>query len=458
MVNEQSLHHMCRIVLALISTFTACVYAQDAPVTFKTDVTLARIDAQVLDQNGRAVSGLEASDFVLRVDGRVVAIRNFASENMPIDILMLLDVSGSMQPHVERIAYAAQQALDVLTPKDRVAIMVFDTYTRLRLPFRTSHSEITAELNRVLRSERFNGGTHITHALLDGASYVQREARPDARRAIVILTDDETQDSEDEPRVENALARANAVLGFLQAPYEPPTMNGGGRRPRTWGGGGWPGGGTGWPGGGGIGFPGGGPVILGRGGPGVYGGDRSHTAGTSTIASDSGGDTIRVDQASALEDTLARLRRRYTFNFYFPAGVNEHAAVHVELAQQARIRYMDAEVHSRRVFISSQGSSEYAGPTVVTRSPANNAASNVSASEGETTSQASPPGRRHVAVNEDSGPRGPRVDTPGDDSNNSTPKSEASPTDGASSPNTQSPDKQNSAPGGWPRTNQNNPQ
>jgi VWFA-related protein len=450
---------MYRVVLVLISTFTAGLYAQDPPVIFKSDVALARVDAQVLDQSGRAVSGLEANDFVLRVDGRIVAIRNFASENMPIDILMLLDVSGSMQPHVERIAYAAQQALNVLTEKDRVAIMVFDTYTRLRLPFRTNHSDITAGLNRVLRSERFNGGTHITHALLDAASYVQREARPDARRAIVILTDDETQDSEDEPRVENALARANAVLGFLQAPYEPPTLNAGGRRPRTWGGGGgsWPGGGTGWPGGGGIGFPGGGgPVILGRGGPGVYGGDPSHSAGTSTIANDSGGDTIRVDQASALEDTLARLRQRYTFNFYFPSGVTEHAAVRIELAQQARIRYTAAEVHSRRVFMSNQGSNEYAGPTVVTRSPANDTASNVSAPESDTTVQTSPSSHRHV--NEDSGPRGPSVDAPGNDSDNSTPKSDAPPAQGASSPNAESPNKQNPAPGGWPRAHPDNPQ
>jgi hypothetical protein len=287
---------------------------------------------------------------------------------------------------------------------------------------------------------------------------VQREARPDARRAIVILTDDETQDSEDEPRVENSLARANAVLGFLQAPYEPPTMNAGGRRPRTWGGGGWPGGGTGWPGGGGgIGFPGGGPVILGRGGPGGYGGDRSHTAGTSTIASDSGGDTIRVDEASALEDTLARLRQRYTFNFYFPSGAAEHAPVRVELAQQARIRYTDAEVHSRQVFISGHGSSEYAGPTVVARSPTNDEATNASSSAGDTAAQGSPSGHRRVAVNEDSAPPGPRLDSSDDDADTSTSKPAGTPSQGASSSSAQNPNKQNSTPG-WPRTGQNNPQ
>jgi hypothetical protein len=110
---------------------------------------------------------------------------------------------------------------------------------------------------------------------------------------VVILTDDETQDAQDEPRVESALSRANAILSFLQAPYEPPTarrMPGGGRRR---------GGGIGFPGGGGISLPGGGWP---GGGAGQV--DRSHTAGTDTIALDSGGDTMSVNNTSALEDTL----------------------------------------------------------------------------------------------------------------------------------------------------------
>src|SRR5579875_3814025 len=130
--------------------FVAQAFAYDNPTVFKTDVAMARIDAQVLDRDGRAITGLRREDFVLRVDGRVVPIRNFASENMPLDVLLLLDVSGSMQPHV-----------------DRMAVMVFDTYTRLRLPFRQDHEEIVQALNRVIRSEGFNGGTHITHALLN---------------------------------------------------------------------------------------------------------------------------------------------------------------------------------------------------------------------------------------------------------------------------------------------------
>ncbi|MDQ2842182.1 MAG: VWA domain-containing protein [Acidobacteriota bacterium] len=439
-------HVLIPFLLACATGLPVCA---DEP-TFKSDVAMTRVDAQVLDQTGRAVTGLEASDFVLRLNGQVLPIRNFASENMPIDILLLLDVSGSMEPHVERIASAAQQALNVLAAKDRVAIMVFDTSTRIRLPFRSSHSEITGELDRLLRSEGFDGGTRITSAMVSAANYLAREARPDARRAIVILTDDETQDREDEARVESALARANAVLSFLQAPYEPPTARGGGGgRPRgTWGGGGgWPGGGGGWPGGGGIGFPGGGgPVVV---GPGGY--DPSHSAGTANIAQDSGGDTMRVEEASALEDTLARLRQRYALYFYLPEGLTgaDKTTPRVDLSQEARMRFGDAEVRSRRIYISG-GTNERSGPTVVTRGPGpGDTNQGQSSSQGQTASETSPaPKPRKVAVNEDSGPK---VNTIDPDDGAATPPSSPAPTQNPAQTATPAPAK-----GGWPRaTGQN---
>ncbi len=432
--------------LLFASLLAPCLLAADDPVVFKSDVALTRVDAQVLDREGRALTNLQADDFVLRLNGQVLPIRNFASENMPLDILLLLDVSGSMQPHVQRIASAAQEALNVLTDKDRVAIMVFDTRTRVRLPFRSSPSEVTSELNHLLRSERFNGGTRITQSLIEAASYVGREARPNARRAIVILADDQTQDGEDEPRVEAALTRANTVLSFLQAPYEQlqgPYGGGGGGGHRR-GGGTW-GSGGGWPGsGGGIGFPGGGPVILGPRSPGGYGRtDPSHSAGTATIASDSGGDTMPVQSASALEETLARLRRRYTLYFYAPEGAKSTLSelpVQVDLSQRAKRRYDGAEVRSRRVYLSGGASgSESAEPTVVTR--VQSRADDTSA-EPTWSIDSTPQGRRK-AVNESSASP---VNTVGNDDDAATPSQPAPPQS--------TPSPQSAQHSGWPRAHQ----
>ena len=83
----------------------------DDEVVFRSDVSLVRVDAQVVDSNNRTVTHLTAEDFVLRLDGRALPIRNFVSEGMPVDVLFLLDVSASMRPHVQRIADASGQAL-----------------------------------------------------------------------------------------------------------------------------------------------------------------------------------------------------------------------------------------------------------------------------------------------------------------------------------------------------------
>src|SRR5438445_7140199 len=218
----------------------------DDEVVFHSDVSLVRVDTQVLDRDNRAITGLNVEDFILLENGKPQEIRNFANENMPVDVLLLLDVSGSMRPHVERIASAAHQALRVLGERDRVAIMVFDRSARLRLPFRSSRDDIERGLESLLRQESFNGGTDITQGMLEAAHYVWREARHDARRAIVILTDDETEFERNEAKVSQALVKADAVLSALIAPdaMRYSGMPGGGRR-RGGSGGSWPGSGGG---------------------------------------------------------------------------------------------------------------------------------------------------------------------------------------------------------------------
>jgi VWFA-related protein len=213
--------------------------AAEEEVVFRSDVSLVRVDVQVLEAN-RPIVGLRAGDFVLREAGRVQEIRNFATEEVPLDLLMLFDVSVSMRPHIERVVEASGQALRAMGAQDRVGVMVFDRATAVRMPFRNVRDSVEAEMRNVIRQERFNGGTDITRALLAAADHVGRAARRDARRAIVIVTDDRSERGRDEGRVLQALTRADAVLSALIAPDATARIFGGGPRPR-------PGLGTGWP-------------------------------------------------------------------------------------------------------------------------------------------------------------------------------------------------------------------
>ncbi len=205
-------------LLAVPTAAVATPQADDPPITFRSDVSLGRVDAQVVDGGNHPIRDLRVQDFILRVDGKPQEIRNFQSEKMPIDVVLLLDVSRSMEPHIRRVATASHQALRALGGQDRIATLVFDRFTRLRMPFRPNRLDAERELESVLDRETFEGGTDITRGLLDTASYVEQNARRDARRAIVIVTDDQTERSRNEAAVLHALTRADSVLSALIAP------------------------------------------------------------------------------------------------------------------------------------------------------------------------------------------------------------------------------------------------
>jgi hypothetical protein len=340
---------------------------ESTPV-FRSEVSVGRIDALVLDRSQRPIAGLLKEDFVLRQDGKNIPIREVGYEDLPVDVLLLLDVSGSMQAHVQKVANAAHEAMSVLGSQDRVGIMVFDTRTRLKLPFRQDLNVVEQQLDEVVRREHFNGGTNINGALMDAAAYVEREGRRQTRHAIVIVTDDQATPC-NQPRVLAALDKADAVLMVLLAPLaemigpfppngprrsSPPVMT------------------APWPGAGG---PLGGvifgprrtpPTVPGSGGPTATVNFPTTWAGSPEIARASGGDSMSVNDGSAVETTFERIRQRYAVYFHLPEGMDASRGLELDLANAARRRHPDASLQYRRVGLTQEATR----PGLISRVPA----------------------------------------------------------------------------------------
>ncbi|MCU1336756.1 MAG: von Willebrand factor, type [Bryobacterales bacterium] len=380
---------------------------ENTPV-FRSEVSMGRIDTLVMDRSQHPISGLRKEDFLLRQDGKLIPIRNLSYEDLPVDVLLLLDVSGSMRVHVQKVASAAHGALAVLGDQDRVGIMVFDSRTRLRLPFRQNLNEVERKLDDVVQTESFNGGTNINGALLDAAAYVERQGRPQTRHAIVIVTDDQASPC-DQARISAALDRADAVLMVLLAPAfmgPGPTgpYPGGGGRPRGYPPvlGPWPGGQD--PLGGiilgrrrgpsGIPVPGSPPVTVGN--PGGI------SAGSPQIARASGGDALNVNDAAAAENTFERIRRRYAIYFYPPAGIEIGRGMQLDLTESARRKHPDAALQYRQVALAKDG----ARPGLITRVPAHPPSGRDPEPVTAESSDSSPAlARRRPGVSDSTGPQ-----------------------------------------------------
>lgn len=164
---------------------------QDAPV-FKSDVALVKVDAEVLDAEHRLLGGFRKEDFRILDNGSPQDILYFSQGEVPLDVLLLFDISSSMAPKLRKVAASAHAALAELKPGDRAAVMIFWRKTELITPFTNDLSAIEAAINdRVL--QRTLGGTHILGAINDAADYIRHQPRGDHRRAIVIVTDNHGQ-------------------------------------------------------------------------------------------------------------------------------------------------------------------------------------------------------------------------------------------------------------------------
>lgn len=184
--------------------------AQDIP-TYRANVQFIRVDVQVLSRN-QSVLGLKQSDFRVWDEGQPQAITNFGAENQPLDLILLLDVSSSTTPIEDQIKDSAARALTLLEPADRVGVVLFYSHPLLVIQPTTDKARVE-EAIRKIRWGR--AGTELNLSSLKAALYLDVQSRPEARRAIVILTDNVGYAATPDYRVIDGLWRSDVIYNGL---------------------------------------------------------------------------------------------------------------------------------------------------------------------------------------------------------------------------------------------------
>jgi VWFA-related protein len=191
---------------------TASLLAQEQPVRFAAGAREVRLDVSVANSKG-PVEGLDARDFVVTDEDRPVELTYGGLGQQPLQIMLLLDVSGSMKRYLEQVAKNARQLIGLLREEDRAAVMVFTKETDYLRPFTNSQEKLVYALDQAMRPHTMPAGTAINHALLDAAEAFQESKMTEAYRAVVILTDNRglNYQSPDSPVIEKFYA-ADVVL------------------------------------------------------------------------------------------------------------------------------------------------------------------------------------------------------------------------------------------------------
>ena len=143
-----------------------------------------RVNVRVTDELGRALSGLAAKDFVILENNRETEILDVKPSVAPFNLVLLLDVSGSVEDYIDFIRKAARNFLDTASEKDRIAIVTFRDDIKVLTNFTTDRKKLSESLDTF----EAGGGTAYYDALAYSLVETLKPFHGD-RTAIVILSD-----------------------------------------------------------------------------------------------------------------------------------------------------------------------------------------------------------------------------------------------------------------------------
>jgi VWFA-related protein len=182
--------HQVRAVAALTTGGRAVqtIRTKAVSVTEKVNVDVVQVTVTVSDGHGRFVRNLPRTAFRVLEDGKPQGITHFTSEDVPLEIVVAIDISGSMTPAMPKLKTAVKEFLKDVPNQDLVTLLGFnDNIFTL-----TRKAGDVAERSRAVDRLAPWGSTALYDVILRGAEMLGRQT---GRKALIVFTDGEDQGS-----------------------------------------------------------------------------------------------------------------------------------------------------------------------------------------------------------------------------------------------------------------------
>jgi Ca-activated chloride channel family protein len=149
----------------------------------KVNVDMTLVNVTVTDPLDRLVTGLEKENFRVYEDNVEQEVLTLSSEDVPVSIGLIFDMSGSMSDKVEKAREAAVQFMRTANPQDQFFLVSFNDRAELTSGFTSSVDELQ---NRMMFTAS-RGRTALLDAVYLGLS--QMRGAHNGKRALLIISD-----------------------------------------------------------------------------------------------------------------------------------------------------------------------------------------------------------------------------------------------------------------------------
>ena len=161
---------------------------QDQTV-FRGGSELVRAYVTVTDRNGRLVTTLRQDDFEVRDEGKAQPITLFVNLPRAIKLIVLLDVSGSMQGNLPLLRAGTAELVKYLRPDDLVRVGTFGKEVVISETFTRNARELVAALPSAIDPQAPTPLWRAIDKAIESFGRTAGSAEGDARHVVLVLSD-----------------------------------------------------------------------------------------------------------------------------------------------------------------------------------------------------------------------------------------------------------------------------
>jgi Ca-activated chloride channel family protein len=157
---------------------------QGTMFVFKKQVEEVVLHATVVDEQGRLVTGLDKSAFSITQNGKPEPITSFRREDVPVEIGIVIDNSGSMRDKRGQVNQAVLNLIRASNNEDKVFVVNFGTNPYLDQDFTSDVSLLQAALHQVSAK----GSTALYDAMVASAVHLENNSLL-TKKVLLVITD-----------------------------------------------------------------------------------------------------------------------------------------------------------------------------------------------------------------------------------------------------------------------------